>query len=335
MEPPLKPFAASATGLRLSLFLKTRLRLTALYVLIVTVIVGVFSIFLFTSIVKNLRDASEDDFLNPAARMHFIEHTVRPIRTSLLLTDLIIILGTAGLSYWLAGKTLEPVRRSLEAQRLFAAQASHELRTPLAVIRNDAEVTLRNSHATPQQLRSTLESSIEEVQGMTNLVENLLALARSEHTATSPSTRVALAPLQEEVIGRLRIVAEKKAVTLSSTVQGSPVVTGETQSLERVLVNLLQNSIEHTPEGGTISVRTESKGTHVSLLIKDTGSGIEPRDLPHIFDRFYKGRTHPERKGNGLGLSIVKEIIEQHGGTISAKSTLGIGTEMHITLPRA
>jgi signal transduction histidine kinase len=153
MEHLYKRFVVWGIAFRRNIFLTARLKLTSLYVLILAIIIGGFSLFLFSSVLQNLKDASEDDFATAASRIHFIEHTQEPIRNTLLLTDGIILLGAAGLSYWLAGRTLKPVQRSLEAQRLFAAQASHELRTPLTVIQSEAEVALRSAHTSPAELR--------------------------------------------------------------------------------------------------------------------------------------------------------------------------------------
>jgi signal transduction histidine kinase len=333
MEHLLKQFEDWGIAFRHNLFLKARLKLMALYVMTVAVIVCAFSLFLFISISHNLSDAGDDDFANSSSRTHFIDNTLAPIRTTLIFTDLSIILSAAALSYWLAGRTLKPVERSLEAQRLFAANASHELRTPLAVMKNDSEVTLRDKHASATELRSALTSNIEEIQKMSRLVEDLLVLARSEHAQLPSISRVNIAELQEEVISKLLPLADRKGVTLTSSVQGVVRVRGNKQALERILVNLIQNSIEHTPIDGRIEVSTKIDAGEVSILVHDTGVGIAAEDLPNIFERFYKGRMGDEKNGSGLGLAIVKEIVIQHEGSISVESIEHKGTDVLLHFP--
>ncbi len=333
MEHLLKQFEDLVTVFRHNLFLQARLKLTALYVLTVAVIVCGFSLFLFTSITHNLHDAGDDDFANPDSRTHFINHTLEPIQTTLIFTDLFIILSAAGLSYWLAGKTLKPVERSLEAQRLFAANASHELRTPLAVMKNDSEVTLRDKHASSSELRSALTSNIEEIQKMSHLVEDLLVLARSEHAQLPSVTRVNINELQGGVIAKLLPLADRKGLKLISSIEGVVRLRGNKQALERVLVNLIQNSIEHTPIGGVIEVSTKIDRGQVLILVHDTWVGIAAEDLPNIFERFYKGRLGDEKSGSGLGLAIVKEIVTQHEGSISVESVEHKGTDVWLHFP--
>jgi signal transduction histidine kinase len=301
--------------------------------LIVAVIVIGFSLFLFTSIKHNLQDASEDDFANATSRAHFIEHTLSPIRDTLIFTDLFIILTAAGMSYWLAGKTLRPVQRSLEAQQLFAAQASHELRTPLAVMRNEAEVTLRDSKASTIDLRNALSGNIEEVQKMTHLIEDLLLLARSERPESAKISPVLITELQEEVRTKLESLATDKGVLIIISPTERMTLKGNKVLLERILVNILQNSLEHTPPGGSIEIRNEVRENFACIYITDSGEGIPEKHLNHLFDRFYK--VSVDSQGSGLGLAIVKELVSQQHGSISIESTEGHGTKVTLQFPLA
>jgi two-component system sensor histidine kinase CiaH len=332
MEPLSRQFGALAIVWQRNLFLQARLKLTAVYVVIVAIIVCGFSLFLYTSVTTNLYDTSDDDFANATARTHFLEHAVTPIRTTLLFTDIFIIIGAAGLSYLLAGNTLRPVQKSLEAQRLFAAQASHELRTPLTVMRNDAEVILRDAHSSPADLRTTLKSNVEEIEKMTQLVKNLLILARSEHTLP-PSERVVLTDLIPNTIAKLEPLAIQKGVSLICSLREAPVIIGSVQGIERVLINLIRNAIEHTPRTGRVEVSSSAAGHRVMIQVRDSGSGVSVEDQPHIFKRFYKGQLGREKNGSGLGLAIVKEIVDQHRGSIDITSSQGNGTLVTLTFP--
>jgi two-component system sensor histidine kinase CiaH len=327
MEHLLKPFVVWGIDFRHNIFLAARLKLTVLYVLIVTIIVGGFSIFLFISVIHNLQDTGDDDFANGNARIHFIDRTVEPIRNTIVL-----ILAAAGLSYWLAGVTLRPVQRSLEAQRLFAAQASHELRTPLTVIQSEAEVILRNQSAPASELRATLYSTLEETHAMTILIDDLLALARSENAPLQNRTTVSVEELLKKVTEKLMPLAKIKNLKLSYSSSSNMHILGTSQTLERLLTNLIDNSIEHTSKGG-ISISATAIDTNVLLKIVDTGIGIPSAQLPHIFERFYKGNA--AKAGSGLGLSIIKEIVAQYGGSVYVESEISIGTTVFVTLPLA
>jgi signal transduction histidine kinase len=332
MERFWKQFAGLGTALKHNLFLKARLKLTALYVLIVAIIIFSFSIFLYQNIERNLKDASDDDFADIKSHQHFSENTLDSVESDLILADIIILIVTAGLSFILAGKTLKPIQLSVEAQKAFASNASHELRTPLAVMRNDIEVYLRNNSPTKELIKTTMSSNLEEISRMSNIVEDLLLLARSDNKTSIEKKDIDINALVKKMVERMKSLADSKDIKLTYIPSGPFVIKGVQDSLERMLLNILQNSIDHTPKGGSITAKVEKCEPQVVIYITDTGSGIAPDKLPHIFKRFYKGDA---ANGTGLGLSIVKGIVDQHGGVISIESTLGKGTKVIVKLPIA
>ena len=330
-----KQFAGSAIASEHKVFFKARLKLTALYVLIVAVIILGFSVFLYQSIGRNLTDTNDDDFVGAAPHQHFVQNALDSLQYDLAAADIVILLLAAGFSFILAGKTLRPIQRSVETQKAFASNASHELRTPLAVMRNDVEVFLRNSSPTTVQATTTMKSNLEEISRMSSIVEDLLLLARSEDQAMTKHEDIDLGLLTKKTAERVQFIAESKGIHLTyshATDIGSKPLTirGARGPLERAILNILQNSIEHTPSGGSIEVVTRKEGANIIVRIKDTGSGIAAHDLPHIFKRFYKGGS---ATGTGLGLSIVQEIITQHAGQISIESTEHVGTTVTIAFP--
>ncbi len=330
MHQSWKQSAGSGIASEHKLFFKARIKLTALYVLIVAFIVFGFSIFLYQSIGRNLKDASDDDFADVGSHQHFVQNTLNSVESDLILADIFILIVTARFSFILAGKTLKPIQESVEAQKAFAANASHELRTPLAVMRNDIEVYLRNNSPTKELTHTTMSSNLEEISRMSSMVEDLLLLARSDNKITIERKDVDINVLVKNMVERMKPLAESKNIKLTYTASDPFVIQGVQNSLERVVLNILQNSIDHTPSGGAISAKVEKDGSQVVVRITDTGSGIAPEKLPHIFKRFYKGDS---TTGTGLGLSIVKEIIDQHGGDIFIESVLGKGTTVIIKLP--
>jgi len=174
-----KPFGASAIASDHKVFFWARIKLTSIYVLILTFILFGFSTILYQNLDRSLVDASEDNFADVESHHHFVQDTLSTVGNEIILIDIFILVAAAGVSYVLAGYTLRPIQQSVEAQKKFSENASHELRTPLAVMRNDTEVLLRNPHPTPEHTRSILQSNVEEMTRMSSIVEELLTLARS------------------------------------------------------------------------------------------------------------------------------------------------------------
>jgi signal transduction histidine kinase len=332
MDRNWKQSAGSGTVSEDKLFFKARLKLTALYILIVAIICFGFSIFLYQSIERNLKDASDDDFTDVTSRQHFVQNTLSSIEGELILADIFILIVTAGFSFVLAGKTLKPIQRSVEAQKAFAANASHELRTPLAVMRNDIEVYLRNQTPSKETTRGTMNSNLEEINRMSGIVEDLLLLARSDNKIPIERTDININDLVKNMLDRIKSIADEKNIKLTYVPSGPFNIQGAKKSLERMILNILQNAIDHTQSGGSINAKVEKDGSQINIYITDTGSGIAPEKLPHIFKRFYKGDSG---NGTGLGLSIVKGIVDQHKGDVSIESILGKGATVMVKLPIA
>jgi two-component system sensor histidine kinase CiaH len=322
-----KQSGASVTSSDHSVFFWARLKLIAIYVCIVGIILLGFSLILFQNIGRNLNDADEGDFAGPGSHQHFVTNTLDTVGNELIFIDLIILAVSAGVSYVLAGYTLRPIQVSMEAQKKFAENASHELRTPLAVMKNDAEVLLRNPYPTKELIHATLRSNVEEIDRMTKMAEDLLLLARSENRKPVELEELDLNEVTQKVTEKMEIIAKEKGLTLNLATAASLPIQGNRGGLERVLVNLLQNSIQHTSKGGAVCVETMREDSKAVLKVTDTGAGIDEKDLPHLFERFYKGDG---ASGSGLGLSIVKELVDQHSGDIEIVSAKGKGTTVTV-----
>jgi signal transduction histidine kinase len=199
-------------------------------------------------------------------------------------------------------------------------------------MKNDAEVLLRNPNPSKDLVHSTLRSNIEEIDRMTKMAKDLLVIARSENQTAIGTENVNLVDVVKRMADKMRPLATEKGVALARTINAQATVKGSSNSIEHVLLNLLQNAVEHTPKGGTITIEVAQEVPEAILKVSDTGSGIDENDLPHIFERFYKGEGV---SGSGLGLSIVKGLVEQHGGNISIESEKGVGTTATIRLPLA
>jgi heavy metal sensor kinase len=233
---------------------------------------------------------------------------------------------------------LARLERSFQALRRFTADASHELKTPLTVLRSGIERAITHPRVTPEVME-ILDETLAEVNRMAEMVDSLLMLARAdEGRAPLHLEHIDLRELLAEVSETASLLGERAAVDVTVGIPPEAVMLGADRTrLRQLLMNLLTNAIKYTPSGGSVAIACEVRERDVAISVKDTGIGIGPGDVPHIFDRFWRAdparsRTG-ERSGVGLGLAISKWIAEAHGGTIGVESRLGRGTTFVVTLP--
>ncbi len=235
---------------------------------------------------------------------------------------------------------IEQLRRDDKLRRELVANVSHDLRSPLASIQGYLEtLLLKGDTLGPEQRRQYTETLLRNTERLSRLVEDLFALSRLDAEQVEPQTEAfSLAELVQDVVVGLMPLAQKHGVRLEAEPAARlALVSGDLALVERAVTNLVDNALRYTPAGGVVRVCTRQDGTAVRLLVEDTGEGIPPEDLPHIFDRFYrveKSRTR-ERGGTGLGLAITRRIVELHGSTLDVQSQMGQGTAFGFTLPLA
>jgi len=227
--------------------------------------------------------------------------------------------------------------RSFKQIRQFSADASHELRTPLTILKGEIEVGLRKRRRL-EEYRKILNSNLEEVDHMTQIVDDLLFLSKADmgevHLQKQP---VNLTQLVSEVHAQAKTITIAKDIRVCVSTDSEVVVMGDRLRLRELLLNLVDNGVKYTPEGGEMTISLERDDGRIKLRVMDNGIGIAPDDQAHIFDRFFrvdKARSR-EAGGSGLGLSICKWIVEAHGGEISVESDLGKGSAFTVTLPVA
>lgn len=223
------------------------------------------------------------------------------------------------------------------SRKKFVAEVSHELKTPLTTIGTYTETLIDNYPVGDEMTISFLKTIQNETDKMTSLVKNLLTLSKFDAQSIELNKEMFdPSALVEGIVDTFRIEAENNGQQLSyNRVNDVPSILGDTFQIERAVKNIISNSMKYTPKGGAIKVFTSSLYGDVYIKIEDTGKGIPEQDLPHIFERFYrvdKARSR-DRGGTGLGLAIAKEIIENHGGTISMESKVGEFTKVTIKLP--
>jgi heavy metal sensor kinase len=222
-----------------------------------------------------------------------------------------------------------------EMQR-FTADAAHELRTPLTALRGGIEIALR-AERSPDEYRRVLASSIEEVDQLIRLAEDLLLLSRSTVGLTATRQPVDLEPVCLEALELGVRLAKGKGVTVSLGATAPAVVRGDAGALRRVLLNLVDNAVKYTPAGGSVTISLERASGGVALVVQDTGIGIDPADAKRIFEPFMRLDTGRSRDtgGSGLGLAIARSIVLAHGGTLGVDGRPGGGSRFTIRLPAA
>jgi signal transduction histidine kinase len=328
------------TALKLRPFRNARLKLTALYAMNTIVVLSVFLAILSYVRIWVLRD----NLAGKLAPGFDLDTLVRGISLDLQISAAIlagfVLLAICVLSYFFVNITLRPIREFVEAQRRFISDASHELRTPLATVKTENEVALLDpDRVTREEAISLLQSNVEEVNRIATILNNLLNLASfNSATGAPPFSAVDLAAVARLVQDRLKLLAGRKEIRIAADLRQTW-VWGNATALEEIISNLLKNAVQYTPAGGQVSieVRSDPKEKKGVLVVRDTGVGIAPQDLPHIFEPFYRSdkSLHMHQQGNGLGLPLVREIAKRHRGLIDIQSEIGKGTIVTILIPLA
>jgi two-component system sensor histidine kinase MprB len=219
---------------------------------------------------------------------------------------------------------LGALEESTRAQRQLVADASHELRTPLTSLRTNVEVLAGGRTLPPGERERLLTDVIEQTGELTNLIAELIELARGEQLPTEPED-VRLDLVAAQAVERAR--RDRPGVSFTTELAES-VVHGVPANIERAVANLLDNAAKWSPPGGEVEVSVENG----SVIVRDHGPGIEEEDLPFVFDRFYRAASARGMPGSGLGLAIVRQVAEAHGGGVTAERADGGGTRMTLRL---
>jgi signal transduction histidine kinase len=234
---------------------------------------------------------------------------------------------------------LDLIGEYLDRSREFVANAAHELRSPLAAIQSSVEVTLNSDRSIPEY-QELLDDIAAQCGALGGLVNQLLLLAETDAARFQiESHAVPFDRLLERSVDMFRGAAEERGIQLTANYPSGLICQGDGDRLRQVINNLIDNSLKFTPRGGRVHVAAERDEARRQLVLRvtDTGAGIAPEDLPHVFERFYRGDKSRRREnpahGNGLGLSICQSIVAAHNGTISVESRPGAGAEFTVRIP--
>ncbi len=333
------------------MFRSARIKITAWYLLAILVISFIFSIAIYRSVASDLNVR----YINIE---NYIIHNVRnmekvpPVLHSMLQNDLrtakqrvvimllfangAIIIISALVGYFLAGRTLQPIEEMVEEQNRFIADASHELRTPLAALKTSTEVALREKKISGAEARKILEENLEDIGSLELLSERLLHLSQYQKgERVLAFERIDLGKTINTSYKKILPLARKKNIIIDIDVKDNH-IEADRVSIEEIILILLDNAVKYTPDGGKVSIVSRVDGRHAVIKVIDSGPGISPRDIPRIFDRFYRAdhsRSKVKVSGFGLGLPIVKRVVELHHGSVSVSSKIGSGSTFIVRLP--
>jgi signal transduction histidine kinase len=279
----------------------------------------------------------QDEFGVLAARFNAMAETLQRQRGELLA-------ARDNLEKQVEARTREIAEANVQLTKLdqhrvhFLGDVSHELRTPLTVLRAEAEVALRGSSKPEAVYRAALANIVAQAADMTELVEDLLFLARSEADEIRFDFRhVPVAGIVAQAVQDASLLAREREIRVSvSSAEPGPIVRADPRRLKQALLVVLDNAARYAEPDTDIEVDVRDGGGRAEIHVRDRGAGIPPDEMPHIFDRFYRGSTASERGGgSGLGLAIARWIVERHEGSIDVSSQPGQGTEVRLSLPLA
>ncbi len=316
---------------RKDIFANARLKLTFYYTLIIFIILLIFSETLIFTVESKIHENFNGKIIVIEDNDKILKKTSDEIEILIYGIDGVLLILIAFLSYFLAGKTLKPIKENLELQKRFLADASHDLRTPIAIMMTDTEVTLQNNNSNKQEFQKLAISNLEEIRNMEKIVNNLLLLARTEKNIQEVSN-TSFTDFLNLLVNKMQSQIDTKHLKLFKNIQENIFINTDKENLEIAIKNVLQNAINYT-KAGEIKVSLRKENTKIVLEIIDTGVGIKEKDLPFVFDRFYKAEhSRNDGSGSGLGLSIAKAIIEKNNGQIKIESREDIGTKVVIML---
>lgn len=343
------------------MFDRARLKLTGFYLLIIMLISISFSFFIYRFLTSEINRALNMEKLHqmgvyyPAKRFIFfndndtvtkgivitppsteiLEEAKQRILYILIAVNLGIFCLSGAAGYFLAGRTLRPIKQMVDEQNRFITDASHELRTPLTSLKSEIEVSLRDKKLTLVDARKILESNLEEVNNLQYLSDNLIKLAQAKTTNGVRFEETSFLTVVNLSIKKVEKIAKKKNIVIEKNIEDA-LLTADRQGLTELLVILLDNAIKYSESNSKIYLSSRKSGRNLIIEVKDYGVGINKKDLPMLFERFYRAdnaRSKKDTEGFGLGLSIAKDIVEKHKGGIDVKSKLGQGTTFQIKLP--
>lgn len=312
-----------------NIFQKARLKLTLYYAAIMLLILLAFSSILIVIVESKIKENFNGKIIITPEKIDPIRDTSDAIEILIYSIDGVLLLIISLCSYFLAGRTLKPIKESMDAQNKFSADASHDLRTPIAIITTESQVLIQSETNDIHEWKKVVKSNLEEAQKMSLLVSDLLMIARGIDKGVVKEN-INFSDLVSAIVEKMSSQIFVKGIVLEKNIQKNIYLNVSKEEIERAIKNVLQNAINYT-NTGVINIDLKSENKKVILKIIDSGVGMGTEDLPFVFDRFYKAEhSRNDHSGSGLGLPIAKDIVERNDGLISIKSVFGAGTTVCI-----
>ncbi|MEI6327010.1 MAG: HAMP domain-containing sensor histidine kinase [Candidatus Roizmanbacteria bacterium] len=339
------------------MFHSARLKLTLWYLSILMIVSILFSVAIYRMVVTEVVRFEAFQRSRAEARMgqlfmpfqggafvprlpvndELIEETKGRILMVIVILNASILLTGGGIAYLLAGKTLDPIQRMMESQKRFIGDASHELKTPLTSLRIASEVFMRDPSSSLHDARILIADNLTEIDGLQSLLETLIQMNKLEYDNKEIiiNEHVSIKKIVSQSIQTISAHAASKSITITHDMADRSVIGNELM-LVKLLTILLDNAIKYSTVSSEIAITTSDHASHLILSVIDQGMGIDHKDLPHIFTRFYRADTARTRTGEsggyGLGLSIAQKIADMHGTKLTVKSEKGSGSTFSISL---
>ncbi len=329
------------------MFEKVKIKLTFWYLLIIFLINVFFSLIIYSQFVKEINRFSriekfrieaapkERRIFRPFLDKEIINQFKQRVIVNLILLNSGIILISIYFSYFLAGKTLESIKKTYEEQSRFISDASHELRTPLTSLKIGLELGLKDKNLNNKG-KKLLKESLEEINRLQKLTDNLLTLSRYDNFSNLYKEKISLKEMVNQSWLKIENLAKKKKIKLISDIKNYFLI-GNSEKLIELFMIIFDNAIKYSFQNSKIYIYSQEKNKLLNVYIKDEGIGVDKKDLPFIFERFYradKARSQEDKDGFGLGLSIAKKIIESHQGKINILSELNKGTTVILSFSK-
>lgn len=270
-----------------------------------------------------------DDFLRDR-----VSHGRAELLTNLIILNMVALIFSIILGYYLARRTLQPIEEVMSAQEQFVSDASHELRTPLAALQVTNEVALRKAKISPEAARQLVKNNIAETIKLKRLTDNLLTLL-SQQNQTLDLQSVTLQDVVSQALNQVIPQAQARNITVHDGVPPLKVLANSSKLAQAITI-LLDNAIKYSPASSNVYLTAETKNGRTALSVRDEGIGIASGDMERIFTRFYRAersRNKQKSPGYGLGLAIARDIIDKHNGKIIVKSRIGNGATFIVSVP--
>lgn len=336
MEKLFKLFAVLVIKWKRDHVYRTRFKLAVIYSGLTLLLLSVFSFVLYFLLLDEFTATIATQVANYSLQQQFIARAGEILIRKIFFIDLVASCVVLLLGYWLTTVTLRPLKDSQYRERRFVADAAHDIRTPLTVMKTEIEVFCRSRKDIPKEINELLKSTIEEIDGLTTLANNLLFLSAERKRVDDPQKNFLINPLLDGMHETLMLLAENKSQQYirRSTLHNGVWILGDPQEIERMITNIVQNAVTYTDKGGSIFIDERTSKQNLYITIRDTGIGISPKDLPHVTKPFFRADiARSAKEGSGLGLAIAEEVATGHGGSLDIVSQLGWGTTVTIILP--